>query len=145
MAEHFETHTHIDALKKVTTPFDFSLEDIQVVDSIPRWCEENGLEEDNPMRTAKVVRNRSTGKYLILLAAQVTSAMVNHVKTQMAREGLEVAADRLYDADAFLTHRILHELYHAIHDMLGKQLTATECDRWAFQQMGILSSDYPSD
>lgn len=141
MPDTFETSLHVEALKKVVAPFEFSLEDILVVESIPRWCEENGVSEDDPLRTVKVVRNRSTGKYLILLAAEVTAEMVTHAKGRMVREGMEAAAGQLYDDNAFLTHRILYELYHAVHDMLGKSLTTAECDRWAFQQMGILPSD----
>ncbi len=133
------TKDHLDGLKGITPPYEFSLERIQVVASIREWCEEHGVEPPEAPRIAKVVRNRNTGKYLILVAETVDSENVEAIKSKIRDEGLEDHVAQLITDEDLLKHSILHEIYYGVNDMLGHAITERQCDQWAFEQMGIRS------
>jgi hypothetical protein len=111
------------------------LEAIDVVESIKDWCTLHNIDESNPHRMGKTVRNLQTGLCRILLADEIKPSMQSGVCFVLMSRGFgdEVAA--LHDSDIFLT-LFLHELAHARDSDASEQ----ECDEWAFKELGAYAA-----
>ncbi len=125
------TIEHISKLVDMAQQYDFPLEKIEVVPSIMDWCENRDIEEDNPFRTGKCLRNSETDEYLILLAQKITPDMQNSVIGALDLKGFSSDTEVLYNPLAFLMHLLLHEVAHAIGDKWSEE----ECDIWAFKEL----------
>src|ERR671915_42110 len=99
--------------------------DVEVVHSIQAWCKEHGLDEDNPSRTGKTVRNLATGRHCILLPEVITPEMASSVRYAMEFRGFADAVERLADPFTFLRHLVLHEIAHGLDETRNEQ----DCDR----------------
>ncbi len=126
-----KTNDHLAKLVEVAQQYEFPLESIEVVSSIIGWCKEQGIEEHNPFRTGKCLRNRETGNYKILLAEEITGEMQNSVISAMEVWGYDSEIEVLYNDRKFLLHLLLHEVAHAKND----QWSENECDSWAFAEL----------
>ncbi|MET0028324.1 MAG: hypothetical protein ABW101_11870 [Candidatus Thiodiazotropha sp.] len=125
------TSEHISKLVDIAKQYNFPLEKIEAVPSIMDWCKSKDIEEDNPFRTGKCLRNSETGEYLILLAQKITPDMQNSVIGALEFRGFSSDTEVLYKPLAFLMHLLLHEVAHAIGDMWSEE----ECDSWAFKEL----------
>jgi hypothetical protein len=125
------TNDHISKLVEVAHKYDIPLEKIESVPSIMDWCKNRGIEEDNPFRTGKCLRDSETGKYLILLAQTITPEMQNSVIGVLELNGFSLHTEVLYKPLAFLMHLLLHEVAHAIDEKWSEE----ECDSWAFKEL----------
>ncbi len=126
-----DTNQHLDKLTKIAQQYEFPLEDIEAVSSIQEWCKERGIEENNPFRTGKCLRNRDTGEYIILLASEITKDMQNSVISAMKIRGYGSEVEVLENSFSFLAHLLLHEVAHARNDKWSEK----ECDIWAFEEL----------
>jgi len=113
-----------------------ALEAIDVVASIKDWCKLHHLDESNPHRMGKTVRNLQTGLCRILLAEEITPSMQSGVCFVLESRGFGEDVSALHDSDTFLTHLFLHELAHARNADASEQ----ECDEWAFKQLGAYAA-----
>ena len=111
--------------------------DVHVVPSIQEWCQENGVTEDSPWRAGKIVRSNENGRYLILLAEQITPEMASSAISALEFRGFVADAGVLSDPQAFVRHLVLHEIAHGLD---GTRSEAA-CDAWAFQQLRKLSAN----
>ena len=107
--------------------------DIEAVPSIQLWCTDHGLVEENPFRSGAVFRNSENGRYLVLLANPITSGMIGSAIGGMIANGLDTSAESLREPRQFARHLLLHEVAHA----LDGSRSETQCDKWAFREMGI--------
>ena len=110
--------------------YNLSREWLKIVPSVQEWCVKNGVNEENPFRVAKCIcRTDGTGD--IVLADEITDAMINSVKGGMMFSGLfsEVAS---LDTDfKFMVHTVLHE----IACPFLRTVDQNHRDKWAFEQM----------
>ena len=60
--------TYLPELIELTRLYDLPLEGVIVVPNILEWCRGRGVVADNPVRAGKLIRNRETKQYLVLLA-----------------------------------------------------------------------------
>ena len=125
------TKEYLSLLIKVAHQYDLPLEGIEIVSSIQEWCKEIGIEEDNPFRAGKCLRNCETGKYKILLAEEITPEMQNSIIGAMSLRDYSLKIEILENPKAFLIHLLLHELAHARNE----EWSENECDRWAFEEL----------
>ena len=130
-----DTNEHLKQLRGLALKYEFPLEELLVVESIQEWCKERKIEENNPFRTGKCLRNRETGKYLILLAAEITPDMCNSVISVMKLRGYGEEVEVLYSAFPFLAHLLLHEVAHAKNENWSER----ECDSWAFEELNKIA------
>jgi len=119
-------------LRKLIAIYNFPLQDILFLPNIQEWCEEYKIHENNPFRIAKILKNNETQQFLILISNYITDDMIDSVKSRMFE--MEVQTKALKTKFDFLKHTILHELCHALNENFSEE----ECDKWAFQQMGIM-------
>lgn len=107
--------------------------DVETVPSIQDWCRSRGLTESNPFRCGAVFRSRETGRYLILLADNITTDMQSSVRAAMQMRGTLTnrQLEFLSEPGNFVRHLVLHEVAHALDDKRSEE----ECDRWAFTQL----------
>lgn len=129
--EPIKTERHFERLRAVAASHDFPLEEIEAVADIKQWSDERGVEEDNFWRVGKCLRNRNSGKYRILLAAEITPEMQNSVRAAMEYRGFGNEVSLLSAPDKFVEHLLLHEIAHAKNNNWDE----TECDSWAFEQL----------
>ncbi len=129
--EAIDTSQHIEKLVEIAKFFDFPLENVESVPSIQDWCEERGIEENNPFRTGKCLRNRETGNFKILIAKVITSEMQNSVIGAMKFKGYGVEVEAIETPVLFLAHLLLHEVAHAKNENWSEK----ECDYWAFREL----------
>lgn len=125
------TNKHLEKLIKVAQQYEFPLEEIEAVSSIQEWCNERAIEENNPFRSGKCLRNRETGKYKILLAEEITADMQNSAISAMKFHGYGSEVEVLENPFSFLVHLLLHEVAHARNDKWSEK----ECDSWAFVEL----------
>ncbi|MCU7927390.1 MAG: hypothetical protein KZQ97_13225 [Candidatus Thiodiazotropha sp. (ex Dulcina madagascariensis)] len=125
------TSEHISKLVDIAQQYDFPLENIEAVPNIMDWCETRDIEENNPFRTGKCLRNSETGEYLILLAQEITADMQNSVIGALELRGFSSNTEVLHKPLAFLMHLLLHEVAHAIDYKWSEE----ECDSWAFKEL----------
>ena len=95
------------------------------------------MSEDSPCRTARIVRNTSTGRYVILFAERMTEDMVSSVVSALEFRGFGREVSQLSDPHTFVRHLLLHEIAHG----LDATRSEYDCDRWAFDQLGTLPSN----
>ncbi|MEW5974567.1 MAG: hypothetical protein AB1898_02055 [Acidobacteriota bacterium] len=126
-----QTELYVAKLRDIAESCDFQLEEIEVVESIKQWCDEKGVEEDNYWRVGKCLRNKDSGKYRILLAAEITPEMQSSVLSAMEYRGFASELPLLAAPDKFLEHLLLHEIAHAKNNTWDE----SECDRWAFARL----------
>ena len=129
--EPIKTERHLARLRAVAASYDFPLEEIEAIADIKRWCDERGVEEDNFWRVGKCLRNRNTGQYRILLAAEITPEMQSSVLAAMEYRGFGNEVSLLSAPEKFVEHLLLHEIAHAKNNNWDE----TECDSWAFEQL----------
>ncbi len=132
--EPIRTEHYLVKLRAIAERYDFPLEEIEAVTDIKQWCDERGIEENNPWRVAKCLRNRESGKYRILLVAEITPEMQNSVLAAMEFRGFGSEVPTLKAADKFLEHLLLHEIAHA----MNPNWEESECDSWAFNELKAL-------
>jgi hypothetical protein len=118
-------------LEKIINYYVVSFEVLDIVPDIMKWSEEHRIEEDNPWRAGKCVRNLETGKYRILLAEEISYEMRRSIIGAMEIRGFSDSADVLNDEEKFLVHLLLHEIAHALHN----DWTEDDCDKWAFTEL----------
>jgi hypothetical protein len=123
---------YLDRLAALAAKHSVATEKILVVPSIQSWCEEQGVEETNPWRSGRILQNRETDAFLILLAEEITEDMQASVRDSIELRGLLGQVKVIEEPLAFLDHLMLHELAHALYPKASE----TECDRWAFVQLG---------
>jgi hypothetical protein len=61
-----------DEISEIGALFDSAVEEIKIVPSIMDWCKSNGIDESSADRAGKCLRNRATGKHLILISELVS-------------------------------------------------------------------------
>jgi hypothetical protein len=127
---------YLDRLAALSAKHSVATEKILVVPSIQFWCEEHGVEETNPWRSGRILQNKETDAFLILLAEKITEDMQASVRDSIELRGLVGQVKMIEEPLAFLDHLMLHELAHALYPKASE----TECDRWAFVQLGDLST-----
>jgi len=125
------TKEYLEKLTQIAQQHDFPLEEIESVSSIQEWCKVRGIEENNPFRTGKCLRNRESGKYIILLAEEITGDMQSSVISAMEFRGYGPEVEALENPFLFLVHLLLHEVAHAKNDKWSEK----ECDAWAFEEL----------
>ncbi|HMK56481.1 MAG TPA: hypothetical protein VK448_07590 [Dissulfurispiraceae bacterium] len=130
-AETIRTESYLAQLRAVATRYDFPLEEIEAVQDIMQWCNERGIEENNSWRVGKCLRNRTNGKYRILLAAEITPEIKNSVLAAMEYRGFGNEVSSLEASEKFLEHLLLHEIAHAKHETWEEK----DCDKWAFNEL----------
>ncbi|MGR3178526.1 MAG: hypothetical protein ACUZ8E_10760 [Candidatus Anammoxibacter sp.] len=135
--EQINTVKHMPELKKIAQSYRFPLENIETVLSIQKWCEGKGIDENNPFLTGKCLKNSETGKYKILLAAEITAEMQNSVIGAMSLRGYGEEINLLNEPSLFITHLLLHEIAHAINEKWSE----SECDSWAFKELEKFQSN----
>ena len=129
--ESIQTVLYLAKLRAIAESYGFPLEGISAVESIKQWCDEKGVEENNFWRVGKCLRNKESGKYRILLAAEITSEMQSSVLAAMEYRSFDSEVWLLAAPDKFLEHLLLHEIAHAQNNSWKE----SECDRWAFTQL----------
>ena len=132
--ELIQTERYLVRLRAIAEHYDFPLEQIEAVTNIKQWCDEQQIEENNFWRVGKCLRNRKSGKYKILLAAEITPEMQSSVLAAMEYRGFENEVAFLKAADKFLEHLLLHEIAHAKNDNWNEH----ECDSWAFNELNAI-------
>jgi len=132
-----DVRAYYDEIHRIVQHFGLPVEAVEIVPSIQTWCHERGLSEDSPFRTARIVRNKETGRYLILMAERMTDPMISSVVSVLEVRGFRSEVHLLSDSLAFVRHLTLHELAHGLDDTRSEY----ECDRWAFDQLGTLPSN----
>lgn len=105
-----------------------------IVESVQRWCQGHGIEEDNPRRIAKCLCRRADGTWHVVMAAEICDDMIDSVKSLMLLQGFSEEVDSLEMDLDFLTHTVLHEI--ACH-VLGVT-EAKPRSKWAFEQLSRL-------
>lgn len=126
-----KTERYLARLRAIAASHEFPLEEIETVADIKQWCDERGVEEDNFCRVGKCLRNGNTGKYRILIAAEITPEMQNSVLAAMEYRGFGNEVSLLSAPDKFVEHLLLHEIAHAKNNNWDQ----SECDSWAFRQL----------
>jgi hypothetical protein len=123
----------LSRLRKLAAKYAVAL-DVEAVRDIQAWCDAHGVPENNPFRSAKVVKNNETGRFLVLLADPITPHMTSStIEAMLLREHISnEEARRLTEPLNFLSHLFLHEIAHA----LDSRRSERDCDRWALEQMG---------
>ena len=111
--------------------------DVELVPSIQAWCKQQGVPEDSPFRSGKIVKNMATGRHLILLPDVITDEMSSSVKSAMEFRGFSDVVQELAEPLNFLRHLVLHEIAHGLDGNRSEQ----DCDRWAFEQLRALPSN----
>jgi len=133
-----DTTQYLDELSSLAKGYGLPLEGFTAVPSIMEWCQERGVDEDNPFRIGKVVQDSTTKKYLVLLSAEIDEEYVTgSLIPALQMRGLEAEAGRLKEPETLLKHLVLHEIAH----IKNKGWTEAECDRWAFQELINLQSN----
>jgi len=130
------TRQHIDEILALVQRSGLEA-DVEVVPSIQEWCKQHGVPEESPSRTGKIVKNTTTGRYLILVPDVITDEMSSSVKYAMEFRGFSSAVRELAEPLAFLRHLVLHEIAHGLDGDRSEQ----DCDRWAFEQLKTLPSN----
>lgn len=105
---------------------------VLIVDSVYKWAESVGVEEDDPFRAAMAVAERSSGAPAIVLLRCITDDIRGSVIGGLLFREFVEEVDRLNDAAAFLEHLVLHELAHLV---IGEGASEADCDRWAFERL----------
>ncbi len=123
------TESYKDGIEKVLLEYEFSLEDIRFVDVIE--------DESNPFRIARVERIERTDNFRILLLKSIPYDTVCSVKDVIKHHGLTDNVKHLEDEWLFLKHTLLHEICHIVYRHKFKVMIEKECDRWAFEKMGL--------
>lgn len=131
-----QTKHYLVRLRALAERYEFPLEEIEAVADIKQWCNERGIEENNLWRVGKCLRNSESGKYRILLAAEITPEMQNSVLGAMEYRGFGYEVSSLRAADKFLEHLLLHEIAHAKNNNWEER----ECDSWAFNELKSIRS-----
>lgn len=126
------TEPYLQRLREIAAQFQPGI-DVETVPEIQAWCNDHGAPEQNPFRSGKALRNRETGRLLILIANPLTPTMISSAVDVMLLRGYISAeeAARLSGPVNFLTHLLLHELAHALDHRRSEEA----CDRWALSQM----------
>jgi len=123
------TSDYIGELKSLLHDQNIQIEDILSVEDIKAWCVERSIPETNPWRTGKCLRNSKTGDYLILMAARITTEMVNSILGAISTRGFDTT--ELNNEDSFLIHLLFHEVGHA----KNANWTESECNQFAFEEL----------
>ena len=131
-----DTAEYLEELRTLASRYDLPIE-IEAVPSIQDWCQEREVSEDNPFRTARILRDDETSRYLILLARPITADMASSVTGAMLLRGFASEVELLSNSREFLYHLLFHEIAHG----LDRSRSESDCDRWAFEQLRLLASN----
>jgi hypothetical protein len=130
-----KTNNYIKQIEAVLDAIGCELEAVEVVPNIHDWCVEHNIEESNFFRAGKCLRNKETGKHLILLAEEIKKETILSITAAMEIKGLFKKTESLNSSWDFLKHLLLHEIAHSVHP----EFSELECDTWAFEQIDKLA------
>jgi hypothetical protein len=122
---------HRELLNRILNDHGLSADTLELVPDVQRWCEANGIEENNPFRQAKCICRRSDDACRIVMLNVLSEDDIAGGKGHLDASGLAAHAAALDTDVKYLIHLMLHEV--ACH-VLGttEQLPR---DRWAFERV----------
>ena len=121
-----------ERIANIISPFLVIIERMQIVPSITDWCNKNEIDETSPFSPGRCLRNKETGKYLILLSECVSDDEKQSIIDAIAFRGCNSNDTALLvDEWLFVMHLVLHECTHAFNPAFSE----FECDNWAFENM----------
>ena len=83
------------------------------------------------MASGRILQNKETRAFLILLAQEITDDMQASVRSSIELRGMVAQLKLIEEPLEFLDHLMLHELADALYPKASE----SECDRWAFVQL----------
>jgi hypothetical protein len=107
--------------------------ELVLVPSVKAWCEATQAAVQSPFKCGAALRNRETGRFVVLLAEEITPDMhASRMAVLRMRPSLnDDRRKQLEVPQGFVRHLLLHEVAHALDSTRNEE----QCDDWAFQQL----------